>query len=377
MIRVYFIALLVSVAASAQQAEPLSLPPAAPALTLPGAEPKKEAKKEAKKDKAAPLVLPLPPPAEAKKDPAPSAAPTVGSTADKKEPPPAAVVQQAKPSSNGPGSSAAPGAVAGASLSGGQSRTLSAQQAPGAPGANLGGGPGASLGGGPGSSATPGSDLNLRGTGSYRPLWNIRGVLGAERSSEQNYTDASTSSRVGLEATRWFSTAWLARLEGDWRTSRQQYIPLHVSSGQRTVSVDENRFDVIGNIGYDFGPRLVPSGRLELTPLLGVQYLGIRNEAFPSDVFGVNFGGRTRFYLSSAVIPHLSATYSYNFAAAKGANQNSALKSPLGDFAIRAGLALPLSGGYALELDYQGDVLSFQNTYRVAHGAALGFGSSF
>jgi len=50
--------------------------------------------------------------------------------------------------------------------------------------------------------------------------------------------------------------------------------------------VDENRFDVAAGIGHDFGPSIAQSGRLELTPMLGVHYLGLRNDAFPSDLFG-------------------------------------------------------------------------------------------
>ena len=72
---------------------------------------------------------------------------------------------------------------------------------------------------------------------------------------------------------------------------------------------------------------------------------------------------------------HLSLGYTFNLAVASV--QNSALKSPKGDFNARAGLLLPLAGGFGLELDYVNDVLAFENTYRVAHGAALGFGTSF
>ena len=132
---------------------------------------------------------------------------------------------------------------------------------------------------------------------------------------------------------------------------------------------------MIATIGYDLGPSMLTSGRLEFTPMLGVQYVGIRNQAFPSDLIGPDVGGRVRYALSTAVSAHLSLGYTFNLAVASV--QNSALKSPLGDVAIRAGLALPIAGGYAVELDYQGDVIAFQNTYRVAHGAALGFGTSF
>jgi hypothetical protein len=205
-------------------------------------------------------------------------------------------------------------------------------------------------------------------------LWTVRGFVGGERSGEQSYTEPASHSRLGVEATRWFSGAWIARGEIDWRSSTQAYVPLH-SATNSPVKVDENRFDVLATVGHDLGPRLVPSGRLELTPMLGLAYVGIRNQAFPSDLIGPDIGGRVRWALSPAVIVHATVGYTFNLAVASV--QNSALKSPKSDFNTRAGLSLPLSGGYALELDYSGDVLAFENTFRVAHGAALGFGTSF
>jgi len=205
-------------------------------------------------------------------------------------------------------------------------------------------------------------------------LWTVRGFVGGERSSEQSYTDPTAHSRLGAEVTRWFSDTWIARGELDWRSSSQAYVPLH-SASNSPVKVDENRFDVLATLGYDLGPRLVEDGRLELTPMLGLAYLAIRNQAFPSDLVGPNLGGRVRYALSPAVIAHATIGYTFNLAVASV--QNSALKSPKGDFSTRAGLSLPLSGGYAIELDYSGDVIAFENTFRVAHGAALGFGTSF
>src|SRR5207253_3821410 len=166
-------------------------------------------------------------------------------------------------------------------------------------------------------------------------LWNVRGFVGGERSTEQSYTDAVSHSRLGVEGTRWFSGAWIVRGEIDWRSSRQPYVPLHsAGSASRTIFVDENRFDVAATVGYDFGPNLLQSGRLELTPMLGVHYIGIRNDAFPNDLIGPEIGGRARFALSSAVIVHATLGYAYNLAVAS--TQNSALKAPKGDFSARA-----------------------------------------
>src|SRR5207248_1945243 len=144
-------------------------------------------------------------------------------------------------------------------------------------------------------------------------------------STEGTYTDAASLSHLGVEGTRWFAGPFLARIEFDWRNSSQQYVPLHQTGSQRTVTLSENRFDITGNVGYDIGSRLVPSGRFELTPLLGFAYIGIKNDAFPSDVVGVNAGGRARFYLSSSVIPHAQVTYTFNFSVPAVAQQNSAL----------------------------------------------------
>jgi len=71
-------------------------------------------------------------------------------------------------------------------------------------------------------------DLRLRPDFASQ-LWNLRGIIGAERSTEQAYTDPVSHSRLGVEATRWFSSTWLLRGEIDWRNSRQPYVPLHAA----------------------------------------------------------------------------------------------------------------------------------------------------
>lgn len=358
----FLIAIALSAAAAAQTAPPLPLPGAEPALTLPGAA--APAKKEKKKEKeAAPPPLPLPtaetkPPApllplpgidapkaaENKPAPAPAKPPAAKPAVAEKAGPPAASPASAK-------TGAAPATAKNAA-------PAAAKPAAAAPMA---------------ASAVSIGDMRLR-PNYDADVWNIRGFVGGERSTEGSYTDAVSHSHLGAEATRWFSGRWLARGALDWRNSTQNYVPLHAATNS-PVSVDENRFDVLATVGYDFGPSMVQNGRLEFTPMVGVSYIGIRNQAFPSDVIGPDVGGRVRYALSTAVIAHLSLGYTFNLATSS--TQNSALKAPKGDFGARAGLALPLAGGYALELDYVNDVLAFENTYRVAHGAALGFGTSF
>ena len=357
-------------------ADALPLPGAAP-LALPGSDAAaaKGSRKDSKKDVAAALPLPGPGLAlpEAKKDvpnlPLPGAVAAKPAAEPAKGAPPAPPkVEEKKIAAKAALLPNAPvAAQAGTPVS---TRTLTAQQA--STGAAAGpAGPKALS-----NAAMPAADLSLRpGEAS---LWTFRGLVGAERSTEQGYTDAVSTSHLALEGTRAFAGLWLARAQLDYRTSRQAYVLDHVTpTAQRGVVVDESRIDFVAGIGYDVGARMLRSGRLELTPMLGVQYMTILNDAFPQTLIGPNLAGRARFALSSAVILQATLGYTYNLAVQSAANEHSALKAPVGDFAMRGGLALPLSGGYALELNYSGDILGFQNTYRVAHGAALGFGTSF
>ena len=360
----FLIALVLSAAAAAQQPPALPLPGAEPALLLPGAEKKPEAKKEKTKDAAAP-ALPLPG-ADAPRAAANRAAPpTLQLPGTQASPPPAATAQKSPAAAPPPAATAhKPPAAALTSLK----AVPAVDRSKGAV-ADKSAAPAVPLA----ASTLRLGDMRLRPDRDQQ-LWTVRGLLGGERSSEQNYTDPAAHSRLGAEVTRWFSDSWIARGELDWRSSSQAYVPLH-SASNSPVKVDENRFDVLATLGYDLGPRLLENGRLELTPMLGLAYLAIRNQAFPSDLVGPNLGGRVRYALSPAVTAHATIGYTFNLAVASV--QNSALKSPKSDFSTRAGLSLPLAGGYAIELDYSGDVIAFENTFRVAHGAALGFGTSF
>lgn len=205
-------------------------------------------------------------------------------------------------------------------------------------------------------------------------LWEVTALAGGERSSE-DYSPSTSHTHLALQATRAFSDLWMLNAEFGWRSSAQQYsVAQPGSTGGTSTTVDENRFDLSAGVGYDFGPRLLRDGRLQVMPVLGVKYLGIRNRAFPADLFGVQLGGRVGYALSSAVIAQTEFGYAYNLSVS---SSRSALGAPTGDFTVRAGLKLPLAGGYALSLNYQGDILAFNNVYRVAHGAAVGFGYSF
>jgi hypothetical protein len=202
--------------------------------------------------------------------------------------------------------------------------------------------------------------------------WNLTFLAGAERSSE-NFAEPTTLGHLGLEATREVLLTGLALVQLDWRISTQAYVLGHPSASNDVSRVDEHRVDALVGIGYDFGP-LLHSTRLVLAPVIGLKYVRLQNRAFPADLFGVDLMGRLRYSLSQAVAVHASFGWMYNLV-----HQSffSALGSPLGQFGIRAGLDFPLAGGYALSLDYQGDILTFDYSYRVAHGATAGFGKSF
>jgi len=342
---------------------PAAQPKAAPLpLPLPGAEAKPPALADApKKDngkrasKAAPPPLPLPSAPDQKQAsemlplPGIDQAPAAAKPAEQKP---------AAPPAAKPAVAAAPAPAPAAGATG--TRTLTAQKQP----------PQAAAA----APFAPAPQLTDQGVTLRGPeLWSVTAMVGGDRSSE-DYTAATSSTRVGLLATRAFSNAWLVEAEFNWRNSTQQYAIQQPSGAGQLSLLDENRFDFGASGGYDFGPRLLSDGRLELMPLLGVKYVGIRNRAFPSDLFGPQIGAKAGYSLSSALIVQAELGYTYNLAVT---NSRSALGAPVGDFAIRAGLTLPMSGRYALSLNYQGDVLAFNYVYRVAHGAAVGLGYSF
>lgn len=333
----------------------------------PAAAPAASAKRDKKGDKNAPL--PLPGDGVTKALPLPEATSSTASTGA------GAGAAGAAPLANATGGAAArPASTAGATAASATgaatgTRTINATRVDDKAGTSPGGQPA-----GFANSTTGQVDMSLRQRGSEARLWSVTGRIGAERSSE-SYTEPVAHSHFGLEGTRDFSTAFMVYAAFDWRSSTQGYVISQPnSSGSRSQMLGENRFDLRGAVGYDFGPRVVKSGRLELMPLLGVHYLGIRNDAFPSDLIGAEVSGRVRYALSQSVVLQTMFGYTYNFSFSQ---THSALGAPQGDFGLRAGIALPLAGNYALELNYQGDFLSFQYVYRVAHGAALGFSSSF
>jgi len=198
-------------------------------------------------------------------------------------------------------------------------------------------------------------------------------ILGGAERSNQQFTESATLGRVGLEATRGLWVTGLAIVQLDWRMSRQSYVNGHPGTPNDIAAVDEHRYDALIGIGYDFG-HLLNMPRLTLAPIIGLKYLRLSNSSYPADLFGVDLMGRVRYSLSDAMAVHATFGWIYNLV---HPSFFSALGSPLGQFGVRAGFDFPLAGGYALALDYQGDILAFDYSNRVAHGASAGISRSF
>ena len=203
--------------------------------------------------------------------------------------------------------------------------------------------------------------------------WTLTALLGGERSHEASYTDSLVLGRIGIEGTRSFATNWFVALSGDWRTSHQQYAPFNGPPASR-VTVDENRFDFSAAGGYDLGALLVEDGRLELTPMGGLQFLTARNEGFPFDLLGPSVGLRASWSLPPFT---LRAVGSYTYNLTKDSSGPNAFLSPVSAVGIRAGLQFRMSPAYAVEADYVGDAIEFEHVWRIGHGAVLGFSRSF
>jgi tetratricopeptide (TPR) repeat protein len=203
--------------------------------------------------------------------------------------------------------------------------------------------------------------------------WTLTALLGGERSHEQSYTDSVVLGRIGLEGTRRFGENAFAAVTADWRTSRQPYAPFDGPPAAR-ITVDENRFDFSAAGGYDLGALLFENGRLELTPMAGVQYLTARNTGFPFHLLGPSAGLRASWWMAPFTIRAVGS-YAYNLS--RDSSGPNAFLSPVSALAIRAGLQFRISPAYAVEADYVGDAIEFEHVWRVGNGAALGFSRSF
>jgi hypothetical protein len=204
--------------------------------------------------------------------------------------------------------------------------------------------------------------------------WTVTALLGGERSNEQTYTDSVTRGRIGLEASRWYAGNWFITSNFDWRSYTQQYIPFNGAPSVK-VTTDEDRFDLGAAAGYDVGALLVKNGSLELVPLLGLQYIGVKNTGFGFNVFGPSAGLRASWTFLSRFVIRGVAAFTWN--ANQDSTGTSAFASPDWALSGRAGLQVLLTPSYAVELDYVGDGIRFENVSRVAHGAAFGFSTNF
>jgi hypothetical protein len=199
---------------------------------------------------------------------------------------------------------------------------------------------------------------------------------GAQRSSE-NYTGPSTQGQVGLDFGVRVKPLLPIIVSLDGRFSRQGYQARQAAQDGRGPShadVDEQRFDAFLGAGYDLGPWLLKSGRLVFMPILGGQYTGIRNSAFPLDLAGVAVGARVRWALSQAFALQGAARWTYNLLKK---DTLSVVGSPVSDLGLQAGVSLPLAGEYAFDVGYRGDVLAMHFDTRVSHGVSVGMHAGF
>lgn len=225
----------------------------------------------------------------------------------------------------------------------------------------------------------PGAPPTSDGSQRRKLTFALRG--GAQRSAE-TYTEPTSSGMLAGEVSYSFIPRVPLRLAADWRKSTQGYLVGGLKANGQSAfapAVDEQRTDLSLTGGYDLGALITSNGRWMLQPALGVRYLGVRNGTFPVDLFGPEFGLRTRFALSDGLYLFGDGTVTVNVMKKKGTL--SAVGRPVSDISFSGGIGLPLPGalaaGHALELQYVGDVLPMAYDTRVSHGAALGVRSEF
>ena len=216
--------------------------------------------------------------------------------------------------------------------------------------------------------------------GDAPPRWSLEFRAGGDRSSE-SYTDSSTVGHFGGEVGFRPIPRVPILLGADLRLSTQRYrvggLGTDGSSGY-APAVSEQRTDVYAASGYDLGDLLLHDllgGRFSAIPLGGLHYLGIRNGTFPADFLGVEFGLRLRYALSPGLTLLAGGATAFNFLHKH--DTLSAVGRPFAVTTLRLGLALPIAGGHALELEYEGDLLAMTYDTRVSHGVSLGLRSVF
>jgi hypothetical protein len=142
------------------------------------------------------------------------------------------------------------------------------------------------------------------------------------------------------------------------------------------VTLSEQRYDIRGGYGYDFGPLLMGGGtRLTLAALGMLEYQRWQNEVYPADYFGLGIQGLGRYLLAGPFAVVGGAGITWNVLG--GGSQQSAIGHAKQDAQLRLGLEMAITERNALEISYRGDLLTFDNDYRFTNGLSLGFGTSF
>ena len=220
-----------------------------------------------------------------------------------------------------------------------------------------------------------------QGQGSSTPgRWSLTFRAGGDRSFE-TYTDPNAVGHFGAEGSFRPIPRVPILLGGDWRLSTQRYRVGGLNgngSSSYSPSVSEQRADVYAASGYDVGDLLLHDllgGRFSAIPTGGLHYLGVRNGTFPVDFVGIEFGLRLRYALSPGLALLASGATAFNFL--KKQETLSAVGRPFAVTTLRLGLSLPIAGGHALEVEYEGDLLAMTYDRRVSHGVSLGLRSAF
>jgi hypothetical protein len=213
----------------------------------------------------------------------------------------------------------------------------------------------------------------LQASQDRRP-WTFRAVLGGESTSEV-YTQGTPRAYTALQASRDLPYNFVALLKGEWRSASQPYVLPALVDPNNRESFKEQRYDVRGLAGYELADLIgAPPGRVSVQPMLGLHYLALRNDFSPVDYLGMDLALRSTVRILPLLEGRLELAYTFPLAVSDSV---SPLGHPLREFFLHVGAALPFGNRYAVELSYQGDFLAFTYVTRSAHGAALGFDTSF
>lgn len=150
----------------------------------------------------------------------------------------------------------------------------------------------------------------------------------------------------------------------------QTYVSQNSTVAQdAAISLEESRWDLGLNMGYDVLPEDVLDGRLALAPSVGLRMFWLDNEAFGTSGGGPQGGLTTAFEATEEL--SLQAGFKYAHVLFGDEQTLSVLGAPEGLWSYDAGAIIDFGDHWGLRLSYVGETLVFERTYRVSNGAAL------